>query len=260
MTKLPALFVSHGAPTMIIERTPAREFLAGFGATVGRPDAVLAVSAHWDTSAPAVSLAERPETVHDFFGFPQELYRLRYAAPGAPALAQRVASLLQSAGFAVERDAARGLDHGAWVPLMLMYPQADIPVTQLSIQAALGPAHHHRLGKALAALRDENVLILASGGATHNLAYFRRYALSDAAPDWVNGFREWIAAAVADGRDTDLLDYRRIAPHAAENHPTEEHFLPLFVALGARTLGTPGRRMHASDTYGVLAMDAYRFD
>jgi 4,5-DOPA dioxygenase extradiol len=260
MTRLPALFVSHGAPTMIIERTPAREFLAGFGAAVGRPEAVLAVSAHWDTSAPAVSLAERPETIHDFFGFPQELYRLRYAAPGAPALAQRVAGLLQEAGFAVERDAARGLDHGAWVPLMLMYPQADIPVTQLSIQADLGPAHHHRLGQALAALRDENVLILASGSATHNLAYFRRYALNDAAPDWVNGFREWVAGAVTEGRDGDLLGYRGLAPHAADNHPTEEHFLPLFVALGARSPDAPGRRVHASDTYGVLAMDAYRFD
>jgi 4,5-DOPA dioxygenase extradiol len=260
MTRLPALFVSHGAPTMIIERTPAREFLAGFGAAVGRPAAVLAVSAHWDTSAPAVSLAERPETIHDFFGFPQELYRLRYTAPGAPALAQRVAGLLQDAGFEVKRDPARGLDHGAWVPLMLMYPQADIPVTQLSIQADLGPAHHHRLGKALAALRSENVLILASGSATHNLAHFRRYTLNDAAPGWVNDFREWVSAAVAEGRDGDLLEYRGLAPHAADNHPTEEHFLPLFVALGARTLDAPGRRVHASDTYGVLAMDAYRFD
>ena len=260
MTRPPALFVSHGAPTMIIERTPAREFLAGFGAAVGRPDAVLAVSAHWDTSAPAVSLAERPETIHDFFGFPQELYRLRYAAPGAPGLAQRVAELLQDSGFAVERDAARGLDHGAWVPLMLMYPQADIPVTQLSIQPHLGPAHHHRLGQALVALRDENVLILASGSATHNLSHVRRHALNDAAPDWVNDFREWVAAAVADGRDGDLLEYRRLAPHAADNHPTDEHFLPLFVALGARTPGALGRRAHVSDTYGVLAMDAYRFD
>jgi 4,5-DOPA dioxygenase extradiol len=260
MNRLPALFVSHGAPTMIIEPTPAREFLSGFGAVVGRPAAVLVVSAHWDTSAPAISLAERPETIHDFFGFPQELYRLRYAAPGAPTLAQRVAALLQGAGFQVERDPARGLDHGAWVPLMLMYPQADIPVTQLSIQGDLGPAHHHRLGQALAALREENVLILASGSATHNLSYFRRYALNDAAPAWVRDFREWIAAAIAEGRDRDLLDYRRRAPHAAENHPTEEHFLPLFVAMGARTPDVNGQRVHASDTYGVLAMDAYRFD
>jgi 4,5-DOPA dioxygenase extradiol len=167
---------------------------------------------------------------------------------------------LQGAGFEVERDPARGLDHGAWVPLMLMYPQADIPVTQLSIQDDLGPAHHQHLGRALAALRDENVLILASGSATHNLAYFRRFALSDAAPEWVNDFREWIATAIGEGREQDLLDYRRRAPHAAENHPTEEHFLPLFVAMGARTPDVPGRRVHASDTYGVLAMDAYRFD
>lgn len=245
---------------MIIEPSPAREFLGGLGATVGRPDAILAVSAHWETSAPAISLAERPETIHDFFGFPQQLYQLRYAAPGAPALAQRVAGLLQGVGFEVERDPSRGLDHGAWVPLMLMYPQADIPVTQLSIQDDLGPAHHQRLGKALAALRDENVLILASGSATHNLAYFRRYAINDAAPDWVGDFREWIAAAIAEGREQDLLDYRRRAPHAAENHPTEEHFLPLFVAMGTRTPDVPGRRVHASETYGVLAMDAYWFD
>src|SRR5512145_1949686 len=115
MTKLPALFVSHGAPTMIIEPTPARQFLAGYGASVGRPAAVLTVSAHWDTSVPAIGFAERPETIHDFFGFPQELYRLRYAAPGAPGLAQRVTALLHGAGFEVEDDPARGLDHGAWV-------------------------------------------------------------------------------------------------------------------------------------------------
>ena len=260
MSRFPAVFVSHGAPTMIIERAPVREFLSGYGGTLGRPAAILVISAHWDTDAPAVSVAPQPETIYDFYGFPQELYRLRYAAPGAPALAGRVAELLASAGLPAALDAARGLDHGAWVPLKLMYPEADIPVTQLAIQGRLGPAHHYQVGQALAPLRDEGVLLLGSGGVTHNLSHFRRYAANDAAPEWVTQFRDWVAGALAAGRDEELIDYRRRAPHAADNHPTEDHFLPLFAALGARSAGVTGQRVHASETYGVLAMDAYRFD
>lgn len=260
MSKFPAVFVSHGAPTMIIEQAPVRAFLEGYGDTLGRPAAILVLSAHWDTNAPAVSIAQAPETIYDFYGFPQQLYRMRYPAPGAPALAERVAGLLARTGLPTALDGARGLDHGAWVPLKLMYPEADIPVTQLAIQSRLGPAHHYRVGQALAPLRNEGVLLLGSGGVTHNLSQFRRYAASDAAPEWVTGFRDWVANALTAGRDEDLIDYRRHAPYAVDNHPTEEHFLPLFAALGARSAGVPGRRVHASESYGVFAMDAYRFD
>jgi 4,5-DOPA dioxygenase extradiol len=257
---LPALFVSHGAPTMILEPVRVREFLSGLGATLPRPKAILAVSAHWESARPAISAAARPQTIHDFYGFPEPLYRLHYPAPGAPELAPRVAALLAAAGLQCEIDPQRGLDHGAWVPLMLMYPEAAIPVAQLSVQPGLGVAHHYRLGQTLRPLREEGVLLLASGSLTHNLAAFRGRALDDPAPDWVAQFQQWMAAALEAGRDDDAIEYRSRAPHGARNHPSEEHYLPLLVAAGARTPGQPGRRIHTSVTYGVVAMDAYAFD
>jgi len=256
----PAIFVSHGAPTLALEPGPTRGFLAGLGTVLPRPRAILVLSAHWETAAPAVSTAEHPETIHDFHGFPPALYEMRYPAPGAPQLAQRVRALLGGAGMAVDGVPDRGLDHGAWVPLMLMYPQADIPVTQLSVQTALGPAHHLRLGGALRPLRDEGVLILGSGSVTHNLREFGRHDDAGAPPDWVGGFNDWLVEHLAAGDRKPLLDYRRQAPHAARNHPTEEHLLPLFAALGAATPGVAPQRIHAGYTYGVIGMDAWRFD
>ena len=162
---LPSVFVSHGAPSLPLEETPARGFLEGLGGELGRPEAVLCVSAHWETAAPALSLAASPETIHDFFGFPEALYRLRYPAPGAPDLARRAAALLGAAGQEASLVEDRGLDHGAWIPLMLMYADAGVPVTQLSVLTGDGPTAHLALGRALAPLRAEGVLILGSGGA-----------------------------------------------------------------------------------------------
>ena len=255
----PALFVSHGAPTLIITPGAARDFLAGLGEEIRKPRAILAVSAHWETSEPTVSLAQQPETIHDFSGFPRELYAIQYPAPGAVDLAQQAAALLSQAGFHPHTDPARGLDHGAWVPLKLMYPHADIPVTQLSVQTQRGAQHHYRIGEALRPLRDDGVLILASGSATHNLRELD-WSGQTAPPSWVSDFSDWVAGASERGSIDQLLRYREDAPAAARNHPTEEHFLPFFVALGAGS--TPARvsRIHASTTFGVLAMDAYRFD
>src|SRR5262249_48357910 len=160
---MPTLFVSHGSPTLILENAPARAFLASLGSQLPRPTAIVAVSAHWDTDLPAVSLAHKPATIHDFYGFPEALYRLRYEAPGAPQLAERVARLTGAA-----HDPHRGLDHGAWVPAMLAWPSADIPIFQLSIQPQESPAHHLALGRKLAPLREEGVLVMGSGSATHN--------------------------------------------------------------------------------------------
>ncbi|MBX3666585.1 MAG: dioxygenase [Burkholderiales bacterium] len=259
-TRHPAVFVSHGAPTLALEPGSTRGFLAELGAALPRPRAILAVSAHWETATPAVGTAARPETIHDFRGFPEALYRMRYPAPGAPALAQRVRALLGNAGLDVAGEAGRGLDHGAWVPLSLMYPAADIPVTQLSVQTALGPAHHWRLGELLRPLRDEGVLILGSGSVTHNLREFGRHDYASPPPDWVRGFNDWLAERLAAADREALLDYRGRAPHAARNHPSEEHLLPLFAALGAATPGAAPRRLHAAYTYGVIGMDAWRFD
>jgi 4,5-DOPA dioxygenase extradiol len=258
---MPVLYVSHGAPTLPLEPSAARDFLTGLGAVVGRPRAILAVSAHWESARPAVSAAQQPETIYDFYGFPQALYRLRYPAPGAPQLAARIVELLAGQGMPAQLDPQRGLDHGAWTPLMLLYPQADIPVTQLSIQPQAGPEYHLRLGAALCPLRDEDVLILASGSVTHNLRELRAPGGRDAqAPSWVTEFNEWLAAALLAGRTSELVAYRGKAPHAARNHPSEEHLLPLFVAAGAAGEGATAARLHSSYAYGVIGMDAYRFD
>jgi 4,5-DOPA dioxygenase extradiol len=258
MPKFPTVFVSHGAPTLPLSDAAARDFLAGFGKALGRPSAILAVSAHWETPAPRLSSATEPETIHDFYGFPRALYEMRYAAPGAPSLAERAADLLGRAGFTAAVE-GRGLDHGAWVPLMLMYPEADIPVTQLSVQTNLGAAHQLKIGEALQALRDDGVLILASGSATHNLGELRMGAIDAPAEPWVGQFTDWLARAVEDGRTDDLAAYRGRAPNARRNHPSEEHFLPFFTALGAAG-AAKGHRVHTSTTYGALAMDAYRWD
>lgn len=254
MSAQPALFVSHGAPSLVAEQGAARDFLGALGAGLPRPRAIVVVSAHWETAEPTVGGAPAFETIHDFFGFPEALYRLRYPAAGDPPLARRIAALLTAAGYASRVDAARGLDHGAWAPLMLMYPQADLPVVPLSIQPQETAAYHYRLGQALAPLREEGVLILASGSATHNL----RAIGGDAPPAWAVQFSDWLAARLAQGDVDALLDYRRLAPAAVRSHPTEEHLLPLFVAFGAAG-GAAGLRLHHSYTWGSIAMDAYRF-
>lgn len=259
MTVLPALFVSHGAPTLALDDVPARDFLAGVGARIGRPSAIVAVSAHYMAGGVRITGQDRPPTIHDFRGFPAELYAMRYPAPGDPALAAEIAGRLADAGIPASTDETWGYDHGTWVPLSLMYPDADIPVVAVSVDPAAGPAHHHALGAALAPLRQRGVLVLGSGSLTHNLAEIPRPmdALDAAAPDWVSAFADWVHAAIDEGREVDLLDYRTRAPHAVRNHPTDEHFLPLFAAMGAG--GLPGRRLHASTTCAVLAMDAYAF-
>lgn len=248
----PALFVSHGAPTLPFDDGPARDFLRGLGHSLPRPKAILAVSAHWETAQP--TLTASTATLHDFRGFPKSLYDLSYDAPGDPALAAKIASQLEVAGFAASLDDRRGRDHGAWVPLLLMYPEAAIPVVQLSIQPRLGPSHHMAVGRALASWRDE-VLILASGGFVHNLRTLDWNG--GAEPEWSARFSEWMDRVVRERRDDDLMNYRARAPEAARAHPSEDHILPLFVAYGA---GTSTRRLHTSASFGSLRLDAYAFD
>lgn len=258
MAPIPPLFVSHGAPTLAVEDIPASRFLKGLGALVPRPRAVIVASAHWETGIACVSASARPETIQDFHGFPPALYQLRYPAPGAPDLADIVVDRLRAAGIRAETDSGRGLDHGAWVPLMLAYPNADIPVVQLSVQPDLDGAHHIALGEAIGGLAHEDVLILGSGGVTHNLAAFRGQAPDAPAPDWVKNFRNWVEQTLTSG-DTDRLARFETAPNARDNHPSAEHFLPLLVAAGAGGRGRPARLLHASYSFGVLAMDAYGF-
>lgn len=254
-----SLFISHGAPTLAIDDSPAAAFLRRLGAQFPRPEAVVVASAHWTESAPVVTATDRPGTIHDFHGFPRELHEIEYPAPGAPVIAGRVRDLLVVAGFDCSADSGRGLDHGAWVPLSLMYPEADVPVLQVAIQPHEGPGHHHRLGRALQPLLDDGVLVVGSGSLTHNLREMRFDDEGAEPPAWTVAFRDWMAERLADGDTQALLDYRTQAPHAARNHPTEEHLLPLFVALGAAPDRARGTNLHSSYSYGVLAMDVWRF-
>ncbi len=262
MDRFPALFVSHGSPMIAITPNPAHHFLRALGPRLGRPRAILVATAHWATGTAKLGTAENPETIHDFGGFPPALYALHYPAPGAPEIARQAGAMLRAAGIAATEDPARGLDHGSWIPALLMYPSADIPIAQISIQPAADPAHHYRIGEALRPLRDEGVLILGSGSFTHNLRAAFGLMRGGGAPETelpqTAPFLSWVEEKVAAGDISALLACREQAPEMAQNHPTDEHFLPFFVALGAGTAGARGERWHHSTDYG-LAMDAYAF-
>jgi 4,5-DOPA dioxygenase extradiol len=259
---LPTLFVSHGAPTLPLTEAPAKRFLQMLPSLLTeQPKAVLVVSAHWETRVPTINDVLVNDTIHDFGGFQRELYEIRYAAPGSSALALRTADLLRASGLPVSVDRVRGLDHGAWIPMMLMYPDADVPVLQLSVQSEMGPAYHIELGRALQSLRAEGVLVMGSGSLTHDLSQFWSYrdALAESEPLWVSAFADWFDLALEQKRIEDLVAYRTRAPFAARNHPTEEHLLPLFVAMGAGGPDAGVERLHASTTHGVLRMDVFAF-
>lgn len=258
--RMPVLFVSHGSPALPLEPGNTGAAWRKLGEQLPKPSAILVVSAHWETSTPTVSRAAQPETIHDFSGFPAELYELQYPAPGAPRMAQAVALALQQAGIPAQLDGARGLDHGAWVPLSLMYPDADIPVTQLSLQPDKNPAWHIALGRALHPLRRQGVLIVGSGSITHNLRAIFQHPSGAPVPGWVSEFCDWMAERIQAGDLDALSAYRIRAPHAVQNHPTDEHLLPLFVALGAANRIDTARHLNHVMTYGFLAMDIWLFD
>lgn len=264
-TPLPSLYLSHGSPMMALEPGAAGEFLKRLGpaidTTFGRPEAVLVVSPHTATRSPYLLAAAQHDTIHDFGGFPAPLYEVRYDAPGAPALAQRAAELMRRQGLAVEVTPEGGLDHGIWTLLRYMWPKADVPVLPLSLVPTRSPAEQWRIGEALAPLAHEGVLIVGSGSLTHNLRMFMTQRPPVDAPETTEAaqFRGWVAEHSA-ARDWDaLLDYRKAAPAAVAMHPTDEHWLPFYVAAGAGGRHAVPQRVHASMTYGFLAMDGYAF-
>jgi len=255
---LPTVFVSHGAPTLAMGSSDARNFLSGLGDTLGQPRAILCISAHWETATPMVSAAPAPETIHDFYGFPRALYEISYPAPGAEALAERAAALLAATGLECGIDTERGLDHGAWVPLMLMYPAADVPVIQLSVLPATSADTHIAMGRALAALRHDGVLVLASGSAVHNLRHFVPDGKD--VPDWAISFDDWLTEAVETSSAERIGGYLAEHPDALTAHPTAEHFLPLPVAFGAAGEEPKGRVLYRGFMDGALSMAAFAFD
>ncbi|XP_039121562.1 extradiol ring-cleavage dioxygenase-like [Dioscorea cayenensis subsp. rotundata] len=260
--KMDAFFVSHGSPTLSIdESVPARGFFKLWRSQVLQtiPRAILVVSAHWETSVPTVNvISGTNDTIYDFYGFPKSMYKLKYPAPGAPELAKKVKDLLQEAGFGpVKEDKTRGLDHGAWVPLMFMYPEANIPVCQLSVQTKKDGTYHYNMGKALAPLRDEGVLVLGSGSATHNL---RALGPDDAPiPNWALEFDSWLNQSLINGRYEDVNRFEVKGPNAKMVHPWPDHFYPLHVALGAAGGSAKAELIHSSWTNSSISYSSYRF-
>jgi len=253
---LPTLFLSHGSPMHALQPGAVRNVWEGIARGLPRPKAILIASAHWETNVPALTGAARPETIHDFYGFPKPLYEIQYPAPGSPEVASRAYQLLEKANLHPAMDPQRGLDHGAWSPLLYMYPKADVPVVQVAVQTPLGPRHHVDLGRALAPLAREGVLIIGSGHMTHNL----RERNNGAPAPYAREFQDWVKAQI-DAHDIDALtDYRARNPHGVRAHPTDEHFLPLFVALGAAGHDYNAERLYDGIEMGSLAMDAYRFN
>lgn len=259
MKRLPTLFLSHGSPLNAIEPGAAGRGWTALGRSLPRPRGVLIASAHWETSVPMLTGNPRPDTIHDFGGFPQELYRLRYDAPGSPQIAARVVALLKAADITAGIDGCRGLDHGAWVPLRFIFPDADVPVVQLSVQPALGPAHHLRLGRALEALADEGVLVIGSGHTTHNLHDWARGRGRHEPLRYAQAFATWLKERLTAHDIEALLAYREQAPDAVRAHPSDEHFLPLFVALGAAGIDASAERIIEGFEAGALALDSYLF-
>ena len=258
-TVVPALYVSHGAPLFAVDAGETGPALTRWGqglrAQFPALRGVVIMSPHWMARTPQVMTSAQPATWHDFGGFPPALYQLQYPAPGAPALAQEVLALLQAAGVAAQGDAGRPFDHGAWVPLMHLFPEADLPVVQVALPVRAGPAEVYALGAALRGLRSQGVLVMGSGSMTHNLAEFFGGAREPA--PYVIAFSRWIESALERGDMQALLNYRSLAPHAERAHPTEDHFLPLFFALGAAGDDLHANYLSREVMYSMLAMDAF---
>lgn len=257
--RLPALFLSHGSPMLAVEDSPAGRFLDALGGTLRRPRAIMVASAHFLADRPMLGGHPRPHTVHDFGGFPEPLYAIEYPAPGLPELAEEVAARLAQAGLAARVRAGHGLDHGVWVPLRRMYPGADIPVVPLAVNPLADAAHHLAIGRALAGLGDQGVLVIGSGGFVHNLGDLDWQRRDAPLAPWAAAFSEWMHRRLADHDWPALLDWHGQAPHARHAHPTTEHLMPLFVALGAAGEDPRVEVLHRSHELGTLALDAFAF-
>ena len=252
----PAVFVSHGSPMAALEAGPYADALAVFGKTVS-PREVIVISAHWEGAGIRIASGARPELIYDFGGFPRELYKLKYPAPGSPDASAETAKELKNAGFEAVLEDQRGWDHGVWVPLRLMFPEARIPVVEVSLPAHSSPQELFRIGQALASMRERGALVLGSGGIVHNLRLVK-FAQKDAPPDaWASEFQDWVRSAI-ERRDLEsLFDYRKLAPHPTRAVPTEEHFLPLFPVLGAAGNYSKVKPIYEGIEHGNMSMYSF---
>jgi len=256
----PVCFTAHGNPMNALGRTAFARFLVRWGPELPRPRALLLVSAHWEQPRLRVTAAERPDTIHDFYGFPSELYALRYPAPGDPDLARRVQALLREARIEASLDPSRGLDHGAWAPLLGLFPAAELPVVQLSLLAGVPFQRHLEVGRSLAPLRDEGVRILGSGNLVHNLARADLAEVDVPPAAWAVAFDEWVKQRLDGWELADLAAFTELTPDGRKAHPTPEHYLPLLVACGAADPRPRVSYPYEGFEHGTLSLRCVRMD
>lgn len=262
--RIPSIFISHGAPTIVMEASPARDYLASLGEQIDRPKAIVVMSAHFEASGPTVVADPAPEMIYDFGGFPDEMYRMVYPAPGEPALARRVAGMMEQAGLKTTVLDKRGFDHGTWTPMMLAYPDAEVPIVQIAVDPNRDANYHYEIGKALAPLAEEGILLVGTGHITHNLrAVFSIMRSGEAAdPEMVkkvDAFTGWFAEKFSENDTRAILNWKEHAPFAAENHPTDEHLMPLFFAYGAGGENPDAVRAHHSVQFEFFTYESWMF-
>ncbi|WML58929.1 class III extradiol ring-cleavage dioxygenase [Neobacillus sp. PS2-9] len=260
---LPSLFIAHGAPLLAIENNEYTQFLNQLGRTLPRPKAIVLFSAHWESNMQQVSSAPEYRTIYDFGGFPEALYKIEYPAKGNHDITKEITELFTSQGVSYEVDATRGLDHGAWVVLRMLYPNADIPVISMSVNPDLSPAEQYQIGKSLAGLREKDVLIIASGGTVHNLRALNwDKDRTGGIDDWALAFDEWLARHLKNWDVDSLFNYQTLAPNANIAVPPygTEHFIPIFYAMGAADNGEKAELLHRSYRYGSLSHSVWQFN
>lgn len=252
---LPGLFISHGSPMLALNPEQVGPALERLSLNLPRPQAIIVMSAHWESHALEVSRAVRPETWHDFRGFPEALYQIRYPAPGHPELAERIIQQLAKADITAHANSTRPRDHGVWMPLLHMYPEADIPVVEISLPRHFSAQQLYQLGQCLASFREQQILIIGSGSITHNLAELS-WQPDATTPQWAATFSKQIIAALKNSEYDKVLDWKNL-PYIERNHPSLEHLAPLFFSMGT---GKRFSLVHSSFSMAALGMDIYRFD
>jgi len=258
---LPSLFIAHGAPLLAIENNEYTQFLSAYGQTLPRPRAIVVFSAHWESTAQQVSKVDTYETIYDFGGFPEALYQIKYPAKGDADIAGQIEQRFTAHGVTFQVESKRGLDHGAWVILRLLYPAADIPVVAMSVNPRLTPDAQYRIGQALADLRAMDVLVIGSGGTVHNLGAVKMNQAASEVDDWAVGFDDWLTERIERWDLDALFHYDTLAPNAKRAVPTygNEHFVPIFYAMGAADDAQQAVRVHRSYRYGNLSHSVWQF-
>ncbi|WP_028563742.1 DODA-type extradiol aromatic ring-opening family dioxygenase [Paenibacillus pinihumi] len=255
---IPSYFFAHGAPSIVLEHNGYTELMKNFAGETPKPKAIVLFSAHWEQPVQTVSTADQYSTIYDFGGFQDELYRMTYPAKGEQALSSQIQELFAEHGIESQSDNERGLDHGAWAVLKLLYPEADIPVVALSVNRHLTNAQQYEIGKALSKLREQDVLIIGSGGTVHNLR--RLDWRADGVDEWAGEFDNWLQSKLEAWDTEALFNYRELAPYAAEAVPTNEHFIPLLLAMGSGDAKRQAKLVHRSYQYGNLSLSCWQFN